>query len=228
MAIDNLTCLWYLSLIVTVTGRLPNVAALISSMHNYNFSIHLLSKRESLSIHCQSVNLIAFLLEEVKHYTGDLGGVSGGDAICLSLAKAAGLTGIYKAWLSDSLGPPPYHSPSATFTRSKGPYKLLDGRVAANDWNSLVTRSLLTAINITEKGTIANDPGTGTDLVWTHTTIKGESGITIFTCCNNWLESRESSNSCGDVGFYSQTNSSWTKYGCQTCDTKARIYCFEQ
>jgi hypothetical protein len=50
-------------------------------------------------------------------FTGGLGGVRAADQTCSDLAVAAGLAGIYRAWLSDDAG----RSPSVTFTRSDQP-----------------------------------------------------------------------------------------------------------
>lgn len=161
-----------------------------------------------------------------EHYTGNIGGVSGGDAICLSLARAAGLTGMYKAWLSVGSAA---SSPSTRFTRSKGPYKLLDGRVVANDWNSLVSGRLLTAINITEKGTIAHDD-TGKDRVWSGTAITGQY-YTLGEYCSGWVSDQAptpSADHYGSTGKYPSTGHDWTAAGPLPCNNKFRIYCFEQ
>jgi hypothetical protein len=49
-------------------------------------------------------------------YAATLGGLSGADATCNSLAASAGLPGTYKAWLSDSAS-----SPSTRFTQATFP-----------------------------------------------------------------------------------------------------------
>jgi len=77
-----------------------------------------------------------------QKYTGNLGSMSSGDAICQHLAGINRLPGLYKAWLSNDYMAPLY-TPATTFTKSTGPYKLLDGRVVANNWDSLVSDTLL-------------------------------------------------------------------------------------
>lgn len=61
-------------------------------------------------------------------YTGNLGGLTGADQECNTLAAAANLPGTYKAWLSTSNG-----SPSTRFVQSSVPYKLVDDTVIAED-----------------------------------------------------------------------------------------------
>jgi len=64
----------------------------------------------------------------LSDYTGDLGGLEGADAICEAEADDAGLTGTYKAWLSDT-----NVGPDTRFTHSTVPSFLLNGyRVAAD------------------------------------------------------------------------------------------------
>src|SRR5262245_41660475 len=55
---------------------------------------------------------------------GNLGGLAGADAKCADRAAAAGLTGAYKAWLSDS-----HKSAASRLTHSVGSYSLIDGTV---------------------------------------------------------------------------------------------------
>ena len=81
-------------------------------------------------------------------YDGNLGGLAGADAKCQDQADAAGLTGTFKAWLSDAKG-----SPSTRFTRSAGaPYVLVDGTVIADNYAGLTSGSLEHPINQTETG----------------------------------------------------------------------------
>ena len=67
-----------------------------------------------------------------QSHNGDFGGLTGADAFCQSLALTAGLSGTYKAWLSDTTG-----SPATRFAQASVPYRLVDGTTIANDWNDL-------------------------------------------------------------------------------------------
>jgi hypothetical protein len=84
-----------------------------------------------------------------RTYAGNLGGLAGADAKCQELARAAGLSGTYKAWLSDGKGA----NPITRFTHNPGPYKLRNGLKVANSWNELITTGkILQPINIMEQG----------------------------------------------------------------------------
>jgi hypothetical protein len=99
-------------------------------------------------------------------YTGNLGGVDGADAKCQAEADAAGLTGEYKAWISDEAS-----SPAAAFTKNGGPYVLAGtGTHVAEDWADLTDGNLAAAINIHASGN-AIDRGADT---WTNTTTTGD------------------------------------------------------
>ena len=71
-------------------------------------------------------------------YDGNLGGLSGADAKCQGLATAAGLPGIYKAWLSDGTS-----APSTRFVPSSGPYQLVTGTPIAANFTDLTDGTLL-------------------------------------------------------------------------------------
>ncbi len=81
---------------------------------------------------------------------GDLGGLTGADAKCQARAMAAGLTGTFRAWLSDANG-----QPATRFSKERGPYLLVTGSIVANNWTGLTSGTLRHAINVTELGTPA-------------------------------------------------------------------------
>ena len=65
---------------------------------------------------------------------GDLGGLSGADALCQDLADSAGLSGTYLAWLADAN---PGNAPNIRFNQATAPYKLTDFTELAADWTHL-------------------------------------------------------------------------------------------
>ena len=67
-------------------------------------------------------------------HDGDLGGLEGADDICQELSRVAGLSGSFKAWLSDDSD-----SPSSRFTHAETPYVLTDGARIASNWGELTT-----------------------------------------------------------------------------------------
>jgi hypothetical protein len=60
---------------------------------------------------------VRFAFVSGTKFTGALGGLIGADQQCAALAGAAGLSGTYRAWLSDDTG-----SPATRFTPSTVPY----------------------------------------------------------------------------------------------------------
>ena len=157
---------------------------------------------------------------------GEIGGLTGADAKCQSLADAAGLSGIFKAWLSDG-----NQSPDTRFSFFSGPWRLppnaVDGGdlppVVATDLEDLTTcgaTCLKHPINRTETGEILQ----GSITVWTNTLADGTAST---ASCAGWTSS-----DIGNTGLFgdaSQADSKWTNttatFG---CNSALSLYCFEQ
>jgi hypothetical protein len=164
--------------------------------------------------------------------TGDLGGLSGADATCQSLANAAGLGGTYKAWLSSTTT-----SAASRLTHSTGPYVLINGVPVASSWVALTTPPLLNPIDVTETGgppaALASACGvTNASVAWTSTNPNGSVGTTLGATCAEWTTSGASLGAV--LGFADRTDGSWTA-GCSAqgagstiCGMQAALYCFEQ
>jgi hypothetical protein len=152
-------------------------------------------------------------------YNGDLGGLAGADATCQALADAAGLTGTYKAWLSDTTA-----SPSTRFTQSANPYVRVDGVIVADNWADLTDGTLDATISRDEHGAL-----TAWTSVWTSTTPLG----TIYPSngnytCNEW---RGTSFYAGGTGSTLHTDGYWTAVlvnGIPDCNLRNALYCVEQ
>jgi hypothetical protein len=152
-------------------------------------------------------------------HTGKLGGLAGADTICQNLASAAGLSGTYRAWLSDSTG-----SPSTRFVRSTGPYQRVDGVTVANDWASLTSGTLLAPLIITEQGNAV--PDDATKLIWTCTAATGVefSGAD----CEDWT-SEQPIVMGGFVGQADVVTPAWSGDNAyHSCNGDLRLYCFQQ
>jgi hypothetical protein len=168
-------------------------------------------------------------------FTGNMGGLAGADGICQSLANAARLSGVYKAWLSDAIS-----SPATRFTHSAGNYIEVDGTVLASDWSSLTSGVLLSHIDHDETGNaavVAASGGTGQGGVlvfgdcgvWSNTRTNGteflplSGGPATAISCNDWSDS--SGNRAGEISSFSII-----QFLCATtgCDTMHPFYCFEQ
>ena len=118
-------------------------------------------------------------------HTGNLGGLAGAHAICQQLAAGAGLTGTYRAWLSDALS-----GPASTMVHSSVPYVLVGGERIADNWADLTDGSIEHAIDRDEHGRqLDPEPFVceGGE-VWTNTTAAGSpSGLND---CLGWRGDR--------------------------------------
>ena len=164
-------------------------------------------------------------------YTGNLGGSTGADSKCQTLANTAGLGGTWMAWLSDSSS-----SPSVRFSQSGNPYVLLDRTPVASSWSDLTDGALSSAISQDETG---KTPAVS-QITWCSTTpIKvftntRKDGTAYFSTttntCNNWTSNSSNQGAFNGLdGDASGSNSLWTE-GCASdyCDRVGRLYCFEQ
>ncbi len=149
-------------------------------------------------------------------YTGDLGGLAGADEKCQILASAAGLTGDYKAWISDRTG-----SPSSRFYKYNMPYTLPTNIKIADNWTDLTDGTLDAPINYDEMGTEV-----ATIYVWTRTLTSGDLNP-LAGDCNNWSSVLASDK--GRVGYAYISNSAWTQPAhIWSCSEEMMLYCFEQ
>jgi len=150
-------------------------------------------------------------------YDGNLGGLVGADAKCNALASAAGLTGNFQAWMSDTA-----LSPSSRFSSPEYyTYKLTDGTVIAYSCADLTDGVIMGVINKDEKKL----SHLATDYVWTNTRDDGLAYGSSFSCYN-W--NSNASNLTGGRGRVGDVNYAWTLSPPANCSTFARIYCFEQ
>ena len=158
-------------------------------------------------------------------FTGaELIGLGGADALCQNAAQAAGLTGNYLAWLSDST-----ESPDLRFTKSTGPYALVTGTRIAESYSDLVDGTIITPIQVTETGDTLN-----TDLVWTGTASDG--GPSKDNFCDDWSVDDSNPVTNIQVGRSDRANAEWTSFDLPvtipittiSCGDIYRLYCFEQ
>lgn len=157
-------------------------------------------------------------------YSGNLGGVTGADNTCQSVAQGAGLSGTYKAWVADSSAA---SAPATRFTQSTVPYRLLDGRVIAENWTDLTNGndttgdSILTPINVTETGSLVSY---GSSAVWTNVANDGTQKSAVDHC-TDWTSNGAGVN--GNSGV-SVIMTGWTDRQTYTCNSTNKLYCFEQ
>lgn len=152
-------------------------------------------------------------------YQGNLGGVSGANSTCASLASSAGLSGTFKAWLSDSSS-----SPSSSFTQATGNYVDTNGNVIADDWADLTSGSLNNMIQYTETGALTSASLAD---VWTNTSQTGTL-VDAATSCDDWTNFVGGGNR-GNSGVYTGSGSAaWTLSASNQCNKLLSLYCFEQ
>jgi hypothetical protein len=168
-----------------------------------------------------------------QRHAGDFGGVIGADSFCQNLASIAGLSGTFKAWLSESTY---VSSPVGRFIQSSIPYTLVDGTTIANDWSDLTDGSIQNPINIDEYGNASI-----ASMVYSFTQIDGSPGLfgsSTSSCygddcnCNNWTNPNgQGSPTPGSaVGQTGITTDDWTDYSFGNfCGPSGYpVYCFEQ
>lgn len=143
---------------------------------------------------------------------GDFGGLASADAACQSEADDAGLTGTYKAWLSDST-----ISAASRLTHASVPYQLVNGTTIAADWTDLTDGTLDAPIDLSADGGM-----TALANVWTGTEADGTASPNN---CSNWTSS--STSLIGDLGS-EVTSSGWSAFGSGNCGEVPGFYCFEQ
>jgi hypothetical protein len=161
-----------------------------------------------------------FVFLTQNRYSGNLGGLAGGDAFCQSEADAAGLPGTYKAWLSTASA-----SPNTRFTQATVPYILPNGTWVARDWADLTDGSLLAPIDRGPDGEPIDC--TGWDCwVWTGTKADGTPDTyTPIRDCTGWTDALTWYGVLGDTAA---TGSQWSINDSLFCANLLHLYCFQQ
>ena len=166
-------------------------------------------------------------------YAGNLGGLTGADDACQAEATAAGLSGSFMAWLSDSTD-----SPSTRFARNGGPYVRVDGVVIAHDWADLTDGAIDAPVNVTAAGQVLTLEWSSSAnfSVWTATYPDGTPNTYCFdgcAYCDDW--SSTSDTVLGSTADYRVINNSdspgsWSCAGPElNCSIyTAHLFCFEQ
>lgn len=149
-------------------------------------------------------------------HNGNLGGISGADSICASLASSAGLELTYKAFIGDSTNKLLNRfSLSGSVYNFAGVDRFKVVELGGNLFDADNT-SLLQMIEYDENG----DSVSG--LVWTGSDSEGQN--TLIEDCSNW--SSDNGVDEGNVGDNTRTSGFFLEDApAQTCDLSYRIYC---
>ena len=174
-------------------------------------------------------NLVAAALALTGAVPAD--GLDAGDRICQHHADAAGLSGTYKAWLSDSAS-----GPVTRFALAGVPYVRTDGAIIAQDFSDLITCDpatnicLVNEIQIDEHGLSVISPSEIENRVWTGTESHGQPGTHPsgqFVNCQAWTVGTDAA--AGMLGDLTGSGTQeWTSGAIQVCSLLAHLYCFEQ
>lgn len=172
-------------------------------------------------LYCVQSNDRTVFVTSTTHDGSFVNGARGADDVCQARANAAGLDGMYIAWLSE--GTVDTQARDRIFQAATA-YRLVNGTKVADNWDDLSDGSLDHAIDRDENGTLRS----GTDNVWTGTANNGSgvAGTSPNTRCDGWTS--DSSGHGGRVGSSSASNGDWTNTGNDAaCNQNNRFYCIE-
>lgn len=150
-------------------------------------------------------------------FTGSLGGIEVADQACTMLAVAAGLSGRFRAWISDSSG----LSPSETFNQGNVPFVMTSGVRVADHWTDLTDGTINNPIVVDEHGRQPDSVA----VIWTGTTASGQA-LTVDATCAGWSDA--SAGAMGQVGEVDAIGPAWSSSRKAGCDQLGRLYCFQQ
>ena len=152
---------------------------------------------------------------------GFYGGPDGVDANCQDSAAAAGLGGMWTAWLSTNDNG--VMADAINRIVGQGPWIRTDGEVAFEN-RAQLTIGPSVPIAYDQSGTKVED--TLNPNVWTGTTVNGISPGPGTDC---WAWSIVTSGHVAEVGAFAAAGPGpdWTQTGLLSCEKLARFYCFE-
>jgi hypothetical protein len=154
---------------------------------------------------------------------GDIGGLTGADDICRTLALAAGLSSSYAAWLSTDTS-----SPAERFSRDAGPYVLVDGTIVANNWSDLTSGILRHTIDLTETGARSPTDRNGcAGGVWSDTSEMGDL-VLVGATCGDWSDSTGTLSALGSTESRDHWSNFCVSSGGPECGAAWPLFCFEQ
>ncbi len=153
-------------------------------------------------------------------FNGNLGGLTGADAICQAEADDPASivpAGTYLAWLSDGTD-----SPDTRFTKTAHPYLLPDGTKIAEDFFDLTDGSILHALDIDPTG-----KSLGLTSYWTGTNPDGTT-TQYFLTCDGWMADPVA-NFIGMAGSIRRGSALWSSgYPASNCSLPRNLVCFQQ
>ncbi len=169
------------------------------------------------SVAAKDAGRIVFVTSET--FSGNLGGLDGGDTKCQAAAADAGLPGSYRAWLSDQT------VSAASRIAPGGPLQLPNGLIVANTAGELASTGPRNRIVLDERNNPVRGGGCDGGLpVWTSTLADG--GTYGSLDCQRWLNGNVGQ--MGIAGIAGGTGTLWTFACLRTCVQMGALYCIEQ
>jgi hypothetical protein len=148
-------------------------------------------------------------------YNGNMGRLSGADALCAARASAAGLSGSWVPWLSDE------GTDALSRITDVSPWYLVDGSaVAVSSLASLSNAASVITITKDEFGADVS----GVSPVWTGTLTSALKSAA--QTCNNWANS--GTVMTGASGVNNGAAGTWVNNTNDACNQVRALYCFEQ
>jgi hypothetical protein len=150
-------------------------------------------------------------------YNGNLGGLTGADAKCKSVAQNAGLRRDYKAIVSNVST-----NIADRLTITGSIYKVVGSNkvLIADSASALWSPPLLSAVDRNENEASV----TSGSQVWTGS---ADDGTKALNFCDNWNSNSVSQQ--GDYGIADRTDGQWLDAGSNsTCNNSKRLYCISQ
>jgi hypothetical protein len=173
---------------------------------------------------CADCEKTVFVTSERFAANFGAGGLASADAKCQTAAQTAGLSGTFRAWLSDQSA-----SVLDRFTHAEVPYVRVDGQPIATSWTALTTADLEAPINVTEYGqeVVAGPSDTVgyAYYVFTSTYSSGNADDS-YPFCDNWTSTQAQFVSAGDTRYAESQRWSWGNL--LDCSLSMRLFCFEQ
>ncbi len=151
-----------------------------------------------------------------ERYRGDINGLAGADQRCRMLAAIEGLPrfDMFRAWLSTA-----ETAAADRLLHSRGRYVLVNGLVVAEDWDGLVSGTLLHPIDVDEMSQ------TQSSAAWTGTLFDGQPSFGS-EFCNGWTTF--SGDVLGGTGLLSKIDATWSFFEDVNCNADLHLYCIEQ
>jgi hypothetical protein len=184
-----------------------------------------------LTISASSSALLKVFVTSATH-NGNLGGLLGADAICQTAANIAGLSGTYRAWLSDTITDAYCHLHGLTGTKASncngamttpyGPWVRLDGFPFGESIDIITSINQIYApVSFDETGAIV----TSLNDIFTDTNGSGERYTGYTDSCSNWTVAV--GGKWAETGSASKTGGGWTNSGGAQCSSSSRLLCMQ-